>query len=321
MALVFISYSNKHAATVSALADDIEALGHDVWLDRELAGGHIWWDQILASIRDCAVFVFALAPDSLDSEACRLELAYASDLGKTVVPIVITDGVSPGRLPPILAEVQSLDYIERNHGTALGLGRAFGHVSPSAPLPDPLPQAPNRPVSVIDNLGALVESPPGMAFEKQTALLLRLKQRLNDPAHARDAKQLLQTFRRRDDLFAKVAVEIDAALKTVQPRQRPHSKSISAPRPVPARKPNTARPSFAQRFRRLVFKLIVLFGLAFALSVLYAIETGGVDYLESPTFWEAEVWVAVGSAAVTLWFFYSVIKAVFRAITAPFRRN
>ena len=73
MAYVFISYCRESQDIVEALAQDIVGLGHKVWLDRELAGGQAWWDQILGVIRECDVFLFALAPESLDSSACKRE--------------------------------------------------------------------------------------------------------------------------------------------------------------------------------------------------------------------------------------------------------
>lgn len=100
MSYVFISYCRENQDTVKALAQDIGGLGHKVWLDQELAGGHAWWDQILAVIRQCDVFLFALAPKSLDSAACKREYKYASALGKPALPVLVADGVSVNLLPP-----------------------------------------------------------------------------------------------------------------------------------------------------------------------------------------------------------------------------
>ena len=82
MTKVFISYNRESETVVRALADDIEAIGHTVWFDQGLSGGKEWWDQILASVSDCDVFVFVLDSESLDSTACKREYGYAADLGK-----------------------------------------------------------------------------------------------------------------------------------------------------------------------------------------------------------------------------------------------
>lgn len=39
---IFISYSREHEDTVEALAADIEALDHSVWLDQKISGGEQW---------------------------------------------------------------------------------------------------------------------------------------------------------------------------------------------------------------------------------------------------------------------------------------
>ncbi len=58
---------------------DVRALGHVVWLDEELSGGQVWWDEILAKIRECEALLFLVSPSSVESEACLLELHYAGD--------------------------------------------------------------------------------------------------------------------------------------------------------------------------------------------------------------------------------------------------
>lgn len=71
MSNTFISYSRRQQAIVENLADALKQLGHTVWFDQELSGGQVWWEQILSTIRDCNVFIYALAPESLNSTACQ----------------------------------------------------------------------------------------------------------------------------------------------------------------------------------------------------------------------------------------------------------
>lgn len=71
MTQVFISYGREDQEKVRSLAQDIEALGYQVWFDGDLTGGQAWWDCILSEIQNCDIFVFALAPASLDSLACK----------------------------------------------------------------------------------------------------------------------------------------------------------------------------------------------------------------------------------------------------------
>jgi len=47
---VFVSYNRDNEATVKALAEDIESLGHQAWVDSDVSGGQVWWDSILSRV-------------------------------------------------------------------------------------------------------------------------------------------------------------------------------------------------------------------------------------------------------------------------------
>ena len=100
---IFLSYARETKSAAKTLAEDIERLGYATWFDQDLKGGRAWWDQILTQIRDCELFVLALSPGSLDSEACGRECGYAEALGKPILPIMLADGV--GILPPRLLKI------------------------------------------------------------------------------------------------------------------------------------------------------------------------------------------------------------------------
>src|SRR6266850_5457044 len=146
---IFISYCRESGAIVKTLADDLEALGHSAWFDHDLNGGRAWWDQILAQIRECDLFVFALSSEALASTACTREWGYASDLGKPILPVLAADGVPTNLLPPRLSKIQFVDYRKQDRDSAFGLARALRSVPPPAPLPEPLPPAPEAPVSYL----------------------------------------------------------------------------------------------------------------------------------------------------------------------------
>ena len=212
MATVFISYNRQSKAVVDGLAGDIGALGHTVWFDQDLSGGQAWWEKILATIRACDVFVFVLDPASLNSTACRREYGYAADLGKSVLPILTSQGVSTNLLPPALSQIQVLDYRDRNPEAALRLARAFGSMPPAAPLPNPLPPSPEVPISYLGGLAEKVDAASTLALAEQSALVLDLKHGLRDHETAEDTRTLLARLRKRRDLFASVAEEIDELL-------------------------------------------------------------------------------------------------------------
>ena len=229
MSQIFICYSRHNQDIVKTLSQDLEELGHTVWYDRELSGGQIWWDQILEKIRQCDVFVLALAQEALDSHACKLEYTYASSLGKILLPVVVADGVSMNLLPPVLSKIQHLDYRVQDKKIAFTLVKTFQKLPPSKKLPDPLPAPPEVPISYLGNLNEQIETASTLNFQEQTALLFKLKERFREVEFPDDALDLLRKFRKRDDLLAKVAGEIDSILadaKTMKTEEEVADKAM-----------------------------------------------------------------------------------------------
>lgn len=214
MPRVFLSYSRHSEDIAKTLARDVEALGHEVWFDQELSGGQTWWDQILAKVRDFDVFILVVDPQSLESTACKREYGYAADLGKPILPVLVSSDVSTNLLPPALSQIQFVDYVAHDRDAAFRLARAFTTLPPLAPLPDPLPPEPEAPVSYLGNLTERVESTSTLNYQEQSALLVDLKGSLREPETAGDARTLLERFRKRRDLLAFIAQEIDELLAT-----------------------------------------------------------------------------------------------------------
>jgi hypothetical protein len=246
MANVFVSYSRQSKEVATTLASDIEALGHTVWLDQELSGGQVWWDQILATVRRCDVFVFVLDPVSLNSTACKREYGYAADLGKPILPVLVSDGISINLLPPALSQIQFIDYRRPDRDSALRLARAFTVIPPFKPLPDPLPPPPEVPVSYLGGLAEQVETTATLSYQQQSTLVVDLRRGLRDSQTTHDTRTLLKRLRKRHDLFATIADEIDELLGI--PRQPP----AVPPRPsVPEPPPKVETPQHTDTRPRL----------------------------------------------------------------------
>ena len=212
MASVFISYSRQSVEIVRILAKDIDAIGHDVWMDHELSEGQVWWDQILSQIRVCDIFVFALTQDALNSVACMREAEYASNLNKPILPILISDQVSIGALPAQLSQIQFVDYRLQDRTSVLGLARAFISVQETGPLPDVLPEPPEIPLTYVATLASRVNADE-LSLDEQNSLVIDLKQGLRDPDTADDTLELIERLAQRDDLYAKIADELGETLK------------------------------------------------------------------------------------------------------------
>ncbi len=225
MANIFISYNREDEDKTKALVNDIEELGHTVWFDHELSGGQKWWDAILESIRNCDILVFALSVESLNSSACSLEYDYASKLGKTILPVLVGKDVSINLLPPVLSQIQFVDYQQPDRNALLHLAKALTSAPPSQPLPDPLSLPPEVPISYLGKLGKQIGNTSKLSYEEQSALLVDLKRGLHDPDTTTDTRTLLQKLRKRQYLFENIAREIDELLEdTVQTTMKTSNK-------------------------------------------------------------------------------------------------
>lgn len=229
---VFISYSRKSDTSAKNIASDILALGYSAWYDKELSGGQTWWDQILDHIRDCRLFVLVLDPESLNSTACKREYTYAASLGKPILPVLVSDEISDNLLPQALSKIQYVDYRSEDRDAALRLARAIATAPPAPQLPDPLPPPPEVPLSYVGSLAESVETSVTLSFEEQSALVVDLKSCLHAPDTADDARMLLTLLRRRRDLYAPIADEIDSLLGSFESAShrsaRPKNENVSA---------------------------------------------------------------------------------------------
>ena len=256
MSTIFISYNRKSEAIVKNLVDDIEALGHKPWFDQDLSGGHQWWEEILKQIRECDVFIYILSPELLDSMACKRELDYANNLGKPILPVLVTDGISTNLLPPALSQIQFVDYRDQDRNVGIRLAKAIASVPPPRPLPNPLPPHPDVPLSYLGGLAAMVEMASPLDYEKQSGLLIDLKRSLLDHETSQDACVLLGKLRKRRDLLASIAEEIDELLdapKRAEPVVPSPDKTNSLGTPVGKAKPS------------IVYHSIIIFVATFSL--------------------------------------------------------
>jgi hypothetical protein len=208
----FLSYTRSDANHAAAVADDIRLLGHTIWYDREVTAGQAWWAAILRQIRECDLFLFILTPRSLESQACRAEYTYASQLQKRVLPVLCANGVKDSLLPPELSIIQYVDYRSQDKKAAFDMAKALCDEPAAAPLPIPLPPEPPTPISYLGDLRAQIESSRELDLAEQRTLFYEVKRRLKDQESHDDALDLLQMFRARDDLRASVADEINSIL-------------------------------------------------------------------------------------------------------------
>jgi TIR domain len=107
---LFISYARANRAKVEELQQVLEKAGHEAWFDEDITAGEDWWNMILNSIERCEVFVFALSPQSTNSDACRAEFQYAIDLNRPIFPVMLAESELP------VGKLRETQYVDATRG-------------------------------------------------------------------------------------------------------------------------------------------------------------------------------------------------------------
>ncbi len=142
---IFISYSRQNSDSVKDLSADLGEMGHEVWFDKEIVAGQVWWNHILDKIRYCDVFVFLVSQHANVSKFCQTELQYAHDLHRSIIPVLLDEPNSFEVRPAWLNSIQRADYRKKDKHDIIAIVRAFNLLPPAQPLPDPLPRLPEIP--------------------------------------------------------------------------------------------------------------------------------------------------------------------------------
>ncbi len=121
--------------------------------------------------------------------------------------------------------------------SVFALAKSIHSTPPTSPLPDPLPAAPPVPVSYLSNLNDRIEATEPLSSQEQITLLFELEEELRGGRSAtEEVRDLLLKLKRRDDLLAKIAMKIDAALKSLDAKDAVLPRENKAPKTTaPAR--------------------------------------------------------------------------------------
>jgi hypothetical protein len=218
---VLISYARTDYPKVAILGDRLTRAGYQVWIDGFLEGGEVWWDDILARIREADAFITVVSRSSLKSNSVQLQRHYATQLGLPIVPVAV-EPLNFTMLPAGIAGLEIIDCSQLNDVTAARLTRAIAALPPPGPLPVPLPLPPALPTShwtadIADQLGA-----PALGLTQQLALIERIEAALDeDPARRPIALELLNQLAERPDLSAVTAQRIATFRQQANSEPRP----------------------------------------------------------------------------------------------------
>ena len=238
---LFVSYSRSDAEPVATLVSDLENFDHKAWMDRDLTGGQLWWNEVLRNIREADAFVFALSPHSASSKACMSEFEYASTLGKPVLPVVVERGFSESLLPASIGQVQRVDYTTPDRAALSRLIKAVTSTPDAPPLAEPFPEPPAIPATYMFDLNQEIGSSEAIDADKQDQLIAQLKHQMSESDDVEAIQTIIGRFRQREDLLVRVSRELDeleTKVSSGRPSQsRPEPTSAPRPRPAPERQP------------------------------------------------------------------------------------
>jgi len=106
---IFISYGRRDGRTLALrLRDDLQRLGHSVWLDtNEIPGGANWAQQIEEAIEHCDVTLALMTHASYESQWCRAEQLRSLRKGKRIIPLQLQH---EAEIPLTLEHLNYLDF-------------------------------------------------------------------------------------------------------------------------------------------------------------------------------------------------------------------
>jgi hypothetical protein len=214
---IFVSYTRADEGLVRALRQDLDRMGHQVWLDHEIHGGELWWREIIRTIQAARVFVFALSQASWKSVPCHAEFDYAQQLGVPVLPVQV--GPLDNLRIPIM-ERQLVDYRERDADAIVALAGALTELTARPRvLPNPMPPPPKVPFEYLYRIAELL-GPQPIPPERQEIIIGQLRRHLRterDEIARADIVTLLREFRERGEITNLNSREIDEILANVGP--------------------------------------------------------------------------------------------------------
>jgi WD40 repeat protein len=178
----FISYARVNREQVDQLVEILDRSGHDVWIDKEIAGGDDWWQLILDEIEQADVFVFVLSTRSSSSMYCQTELRYALDLKKPVLPVMIERAEFPFKELSRTHYVNALQGLE-DTSVLLEITKSINRIQdkkstgsfPEIDHKPPRPELPQKP-DPLSEIRSKVEDLRGVTESELAQIVYELKQ-------------------------------------------------------------------------------------------------------------------------------------------------
>ena len=112
----FISYSRANSEFAVRFARDLRNAGFDIWLDQlDIPKGSRWDDEVEKALESSSTFMIVLAPQSIEWQNVKDEIAYAIDAGKHILPVLL----QPCKIPFRLRRFQFVDFTNKPYEESL----------------------------------------------------------------------------------------------------------------------------------------------------------------------------------------------------------
>ena len=89
MGHIFISYSHEDTTYAHALAENLQSLGFETWIDERLDYGSQWPQELQKQLDSCSAFILIMSPRSYESEWVQSELQRARRKLKPIFPLLL----------------------------------------------------------------------------------------------------------------------------------------------------------------------------------------------------------------------------------------
>ena len=164
---IFVSYDHASADLVYRELEWIRTAGFNVWYDEGIGPGHSWPEELAKAIEQCALFLFFVTPNSVDSRNCHREINYALSKDKAFLAVHLVDTDLPSGLALEIGDRQAIyrskfsktDYqakVEQALSEFIGRSDAALGTNPAPVVPQPPKKKWPRLLAIGASAGVLV---------------------------------------------------------------------------------------------------------------------------------------------------------------------
>jgi CheY-like chemotaxis protein len=111
---VFLSYASADRERAITVADELEARGIHVWIDRRaIRGGTSWSAEIVRGIEGCGALLLLCSPAAMDSPNVQQEVQLAWDARRPILPLILAAAPPSEAIRYALAGHQWVEILDR----------------------------------------------------------------------------------------------------------------------------------------------------------------------------------------------------------------